>query len=47
MKTDDSYEQVAADQSAVADAENWLKEQEVYQVTLWNDAPIAVTPPVR
>ena len=45
MKTDDSYEQVAAGQSAVADSENWLKEQEVYQVTLWNDDPIAVTPP--
>ena len=45
MKTDDSYEQVAADQSAVADSENWLKEQEVYQVTLWNDDPISVTPP--
>ena len=43
MKTDDSYEQVAADQSAVADSENWLKEQEVYQITLWNDAPIATS----
>jgi elongation factor P len=29
----------------VADCQNWLKEQDVYQVTLWNDDPIAVTPP--
>lgn len=45
MKTDDSYEQIAADANAIFDAKNWLKEQEVYQVTLWNEAPISVTPP--
>jgi len=45
MKTDGSFEQIAADAKAVADAEIWLKEQEVYQVTLWNDVPIAVAPP--
>jgi elongation factor P len=45
MKTDGSYEQVAAPQSAVAEMKQWLKEQETYQVTLWNDDPISVTPP--
>lgn len=45
MKTDDSYEQIAADANAISDAKNWLKEQEVYQVILWNEAPISVTPP--
>ena len=45
MKTDGSYEQLAAPASALADARQWLKEQQVYQVTLWNDAPIAVSPP--
>lgn len=45
MKTDGSYEQVAAAEAAVAEAKDWLKEQEVYQVTLWNDDPISVTPP--
>ena len=45
MKTDGSFEQIAAADSAVADATDWLKEQEVYQVTLWNDAPIAVAAP--
>lgn len=45
MKTDDSYEQVAADANAISDAKIWLKEQEIYQMVLWNDAPISVTPP--
>ncbi len=45
MKVDGSYEQMAAPASALADAKQWLKEQEIYQVTLWNDAPIAVAPP--
>ena len=45
MKTDGSYEQLAASEAAVSDAKDWLKEQEVYQVTLWNDDPISVSPP--
>ena len=45
MNTDGSFEQVAADKNAVADALNWLKEQEIYTVMVWNDAPISVTPP--
>jgi elongation factor P len=45
MKTDGSFEQIAADKSAVADAMNWLKEQDVYTVMVWNDVPISVTPP--
>ncbi len=45
MKTDDSYEQVAADTNAITEAKNWLKEQNMYQVVLWNDAPISVIPP--
>jgi elongation factor P len=40
-----SYEQVAADAAAVADATKWLKEQDTCQVTTWNGAPISVTPP--
>ncbi len=40
-----SYEQYAADQNAVGDALKWLKEQDLCQVTLWNDSPLAVTPP--
>jgi elongation factor P len=45
MRTDGSFEQCAAAQAAIADAKDWMKEQEIYQVTLWNDDPINVTPP--
>ncbi len=45
MKTDGSYEQVAADKNAVAEALDWLKEQDIYSVIVWNEAPISVTPP--
>mgnify|MGYP001284309964 FL=1 len=45
MRTDGSYEQIEANETAVGDARNWLKEENEYQVTLWNDQPIAVTPP--
>lgn len=41
----DSFEQFAADEKAVSDAINWLKEQDVCQVTLWNNTPLVVTPP--
>ena len=45
MKTDGSFEQVAADARAISEAKDWLKEQDAYQVTLWNEAPISVSPP--
>ena len=34
MRTDGSFEQIAASQAAVADCIDWLKEQDVYVVTL-------------
>jgi len=40
-----SYEQYAAGEAAVADARNWLKEEDVCSVTLWNGAPLMVEPP--
>ena len=40
-----SYEQLAADATAVGDAAKWLKEQDLCEVTLWNGVPLAVTPP--
>ncbi len=40
----ETYEQVGADENAVADAVKWLKEQDICEVTLWNGNPIAVTP---
>jgi elongation factor P len=45
MMTDGSFEQHAADSKAVGDTVKWLKEQEVYIITLFNGAPLAVTPP--
>jgi elongation factor P len=45
MKTDGSFEQIGAPEAAVADITDWLKEQDVYQVTLWNDEPISVSAP--
>lgn len=41
----DTFEQFAADKSAVEDAEQWLKEEDVCQVTLWNGTPLLVAPP--
>ena len=41
----DTFEQYAADQSALGDAKDLLKEQDICQVTLWNNAPIIVLPP--
>ena len=40
-----TYEQYGADRDAVGEAKKWLKEQERYEITLYNGAPLAVTPP--
>ena len=45
MKNDGSFEQVAATKSAVEESLSWLKEQEVYTVTLYDGAPLSVQPP--
>lgn len=45
MMTDGSFEQHAADEKAVSDAIKWLKEQDVYVVTLYNGAPLSVSAP--
>ena len=41
----DTFEQFGADENAVADAKQWLKEQDLCIVTLWNGVPLVVTPP--
>ncbi|WP_303901355.1 elongation factor P [Thiohalomonas denitrificans] len=41
----ETFEQVGADETAVGDAKQWLKEQDVCTVTLWNGVPISVLPP--
>ena len=45
MKTDDSFEQIAADKNAVSEGIHWLKENSRCMVTLWNDVPILVVAP--
>jgi elongation factor P len=44
MATDGSFEQFPADEKAVSDVLKWLKEQDVYTVTLYNGSPLTVTP---
>ena len=40
-----TYEQLPADKMAIADNVYWLKEQESYQLTLWNGIPLSISPP--
>ena len=40
-----SFEQYAAPREAVGDSANWLKEQDVCTLTLWNGQPLSVLPP--
>ena len=41
----DTFEQYQAGAAVVADAVKWLKDQDICTVTLWNNEPLAVTPP--
>ena len=41
----DTFEQYAADESAMGDTAEWISEGDVCLVTLWNDAPLSVLPP--
>jgi elongation factor P len=42
---EDTFEQFAADQKAVGESKQWLKEQDICQITLWNNTPLLVAPP--
>ena len=42
----ETYEQYSANKTALGDTDKWLKEQDMYTVTLWNGAPISITPPI-
>jgi len=41
----ESYEQLSADAAAMGDAMNWIKEQDLCGVTLWNGSPLSIEPP--
>ena len=45
MMTDGSYEQHAATKEAMGETLNWLKDQCVYNLTLFNGSVISVSPP--
>ncbi len=45
MATDGSFEQHASSEEALGETIKWLKEQEVYVVTLFNGAVLTVAPP--
>jgi elongation factor P len=40
-----SFEQYAATEAAIGNAKQWLKEQAVCVVTLWNNNPLLIEPP--
>ena len=40
-----SYEQFEADEKAMSEAAQWLKGEEMCEVTLWNGAPLTVAAP--
>jgi elongation factor P len=42
---DGHFWQLSADEAVVGDAKQWLKEQDICLITLWNGLPLAVTPP--
>ncbi len=41
----ETFEQLSADAVAVGDTAQWLREQDMCIVTLWNGAPLSVMPP--
>jgi elongation factor P len=41
----ESFEQLAAGEAAVGDSAQWMKEEDMCQVTLWNGEPLTVLPP--
>ncbi len=41
-----TFEQIPASGTAVEDAKQWLREQDVCTVTLWNGVPLSVVPPI-
>ncbi|MFK5985636.1 MAG: elongation factor P [Pseudomonadota bacterium] len=40
-----TFEQIAADKTAVGDTHLWLKEQDMCTITLWNGVPLSVEAP--
>ena len=45
FRDNETFEQYQADAAAVGEAAQWIKDQDLCTVTLWNGAPIAVEAP--
>ncbi len=41
----ETFEQKQADEAAVGDAKQWLKEEDICEITLYNGEPLSVSPP--
>ena len=41
----ETFEQLAAGEAAIGDGAQWLKEQDMCMITLWNGEPLTVLPP--
>ena len=41
----ESYDQVLISENLFGDNKNWLTEEDICQVLLWNDTPISIIPP--
>lgn len=41
----ETYEQYAASTEAIGDTKQWIKEEALCTVTIWNGAPLSVNPP--
>ncbi len=42
----ETFEQYAAGEAAMGDGVKWIREEDTCDVTLWNNTPISVTPPM-
>ncbi len=46
MLSDGSYEQVEVDAKTLGEAKQWIREEDMCQVVLWDGRPISITPPI-
>ena len=44
--TPDTFEQYSTGEQPMEDAAKWIKEQDLCMITLWNNEPLHVTPPI-
>lgn len=40
-----TFEQYAAGEQSISDQKQWLKEEQIYTLILWNEQPLSITPP--